>query len=146
MGSGRTDRHFTVAVFVAWEGKVLLHWHRKLGMWLPPGGHRRPRAAAPTGRGAAREHRARAPAHRPDLLRKAFGLNGDPGSLLRRQGRLVRSRRLGGHARQRRGHGLVRAGAGGGRRAVGGGSRTAPYASRRLKFALTSGHSSSTML
>jgi 8-oxo-dGTP pyrophosphatase MutT (NUDIX family) len=39
MGSGRTDRHFTVAVFVVWEGKVLLHWHRKLGMWLPPGGH-----------------------------------------------------------------------------------------------------------
>src|SRR5215210_8716201 len=39
MGSGRTDRHFTVAVFVVWEGRVLLHWHRKLGMWLPPGGH-----------------------------------------------------------------------------------------------------------
>ena len=39
MGSGRTDRHFTVAVFVVWEGKVLLHRHRKLGMWLPPGGH-----------------------------------------------------------------------------------------------------------
>ena len=34
-----TDRHFTVAVFVVWEGKVLLHHHRKLGMWLPPGGH-----------------------------------------------------------------------------------------------------------
>jgi 8-oxo-dGTP pyrophosphatase MutT (NUDIX family) len=34
-----TDRHFTVAVFVVWEGKVLLHRHRKLGMWLPPGGH-----------------------------------------------------------------------------------------------------------
>ena len=33
------DRHFTVAVFVVREGKVLLHWHRKLGMWLPPGGH-----------------------------------------------------------------------------------------------------------
>ena len=32
-------RHFTVAVFVVREGKVLLHWHRKLGMWLPPGGH-----------------------------------------------------------------------------------------------------------
>ena len=32
-------RHFTVAVFVVWEGKVLLHLHRKLGMWLPPGGH-----------------------------------------------------------------------------------------------------------
>jgi 8-oxo-dGTP pyrophosphatase MutT (NUDIX family) len=32
-------RHFTVAVFVVWDGKVLLHWHRKLGMWLPPGGH-----------------------------------------------------------------------------------------------------------
>jgi 8-oxo-dGTP pyrophosphatase MutT (NUDIX family) len=32
-------RHFTVAVFVVSEGKVLLHHHRKLGMWLPPGGH-----------------------------------------------------------------------------------------------------------
>ena len=39
MVSGRKGRHFTVAVFVAWEGKVLLHRHRKLGMWLPPGGH-----------------------------------------------------------------------------------------------------------
>jgi 8-oxo-dGTP pyrophosphatase MutT (NUDIX family) len=39
MGSGRSGRHFTVAVFVVWEGKVLLHLHRKLGMWLPPGGH-----------------------------------------------------------------------------------------------------------
>ena len=35
----QTGRHFTVAVFVVWEGKVLLHFHRKLGMWLPPGGH-----------------------------------------------------------------------------------------------------------
>ena len=34
-----TGRHFTVAVFVVWSGKVLLHFHRKLGMWLPPGGH-----------------------------------------------------------------------------------------------------------
>jgi 8-oxo-dGTP pyrophosphatase MutT (NUDIX family) len=32
-------RHFTVAVFVVRQGRVLLHWHRKLGMWLPPGGH-----------------------------------------------------------------------------------------------------------
>ena len=39
MGSEQTGRHFTVAVFVAWEGKVLLHHHRKIGMWLPPGGH-----------------------------------------------------------------------------------------------------------
>src|SRR3712207_6739428 len=39
MGSNRTGRHFTVAVFVVWEGKVLLHFHRKLEMWLPPGGH-----------------------------------------------------------------------------------------------------------
>ena len=39
MVSERTGRHFTVAVFVVWEGKVLLHRHRKLGMWLPPGGH-----------------------------------------------------------------------------------------------------------
>lgn len=37
-----TGRHFTVAVFVVWRGKVLLHFHRKLGMWLPPGGHVEP--------------------------------------------------------------------------------------------------------
>jgi len=34
-----TDRHFTVAACVQWEGKILLHFHRKLGRWLPPGGH-----------------------------------------------------------------------------------------------------------
>ena len=34
-----SGRHFTVAVFVVWKGKILLHHHRKLGMWLPPGGH-----------------------------------------------------------------------------------------------------------
>ncbi len=39
MEKGHTGRHFTVAVFVVWEGRVLLHRHRKLGMWLPPGGH-----------------------------------------------------------------------------------------------------------
>src|SRR5919202_5181038 len=39
VSSEQTGRHFTVAVFVVWEGKVLLHFHRKLGMWLPPGGH-----------------------------------------------------------------------------------------------------------
>jgi 8-oxo-dGTP pyrophosphatase MutT (NUDIX family) len=39
VGSEQTGRHFTVAVFVVREGKVLLHFHRKLGMWLPPGGH-----------------------------------------------------------------------------------------------------------
>jgi 8-oxo-dGTP pyrophosphatase MutT (NUDIX family) len=39
MGSEQTGRHFTVAVFVVWDGRVLLHRHRKLGLWLPPGGH-----------------------------------------------------------------------------------------------------------
>ena len=34
-----SGRHFTVAVFVVWRGKVMLHLHPKLGMWLPPGGH-----------------------------------------------------------------------------------------------------------
>ena len=32
-------REFTVANFVVHEGKVLLLLHRKLGTWLPPGGH-----------------------------------------------------------------------------------------------------------
>lgn len=39
---GTQGRHFTVAVFVVQDGKVLLHLHRKLGMWLPPGGHIEP--------------------------------------------------------------------------------------------------------
>jgi 8-oxo-dGTP pyrophosphatase MutT (NUDIX family) len=32
-------RDFTVATFVIHQAKVLLLWHRKLSMWLPPGGH-----------------------------------------------------------------------------------------------------------
>ena len=32
-------RHFTVTAFVALDGATLLHWHRKVGLWLPPGGH-----------------------------------------------------------------------------------------------------------
>ena len=34
-----TTRDWAATVFVAWDGRVLLHRHRKLGMWLPPGGH-----------------------------------------------------------------------------------------------------------
>jgi 8-oxo-dGTP pyrophosphatase MutT (NUDIX family) len=37
--AGHTGRHFTVAVFVVKDGKILLHFHRKLRMWLLPGGH-----------------------------------------------------------------------------------------------------------
>ncbi len=37
--SERMSRDFTVAVFVVCQGKVVLHRHRKLGLWLPPGGH-----------------------------------------------------------------------------------------------------------
>lgn len=37
-----TSRDFTVAVFVVDAGRVLLHLHRKLGKWLPPGGHIEP--------------------------------------------------------------------------------------------------------
>ena len=32
-------RHFTSTGYVAHNGRVLLHWHRKLQMWMPPGGH-----------------------------------------------------------------------------------------------------------
>jgi 8-oxo-dGTP pyrophosphatase MutT (NUDIX family) len=35
-------RDFTVATFVVNAGRVLLLRHRKLGMWLPPGGHVEP--------------------------------------------------------------------------------------------------------
>ena len=32
-------RHFTATGYVANQTSVLLHWHRKLKLWLPPGGH-----------------------------------------------------------------------------------------------------------
>ena len=32
-------RHFTATTFVVRGGKVLLHLHRRLGKWLPVGGH-----------------------------------------------------------------------------------------------------------
>ncbi len=32
-------RHFTVSGFVAEGDRTLLHWHKKLQIWLPPGGH-----------------------------------------------------------------------------------------------------------
>ena len=32
-------RHFTATAFVVRDGMTLLHWHRKLGQWMPPGGH-----------------------------------------------------------------------------------------------------------
>lgn len=35
-------RDFAVATFVVDAGKVLLLFHRKLGKWLPPGGHIEP--------------------------------------------------------------------------------------------------------
>lgn len=35
-------RDWTVATFVIHQGKVLLLWHEKLQMWLPPGGHVEP--------------------------------------------------------------------------------------------------------
>jgi 8-oxo-dGTP pyrophosphatase MutT (NUDIX family) len=40
----RPTRDFTVAVFVVDQraGTVLLHYHAKLGRWLPPGGHIEP--------------------------------------------------------------------------------------------------------
>jgi 8-oxo-dGTP pyrophosphatase MutT (NUDIX family) len=36
------DRHLTVSGFVVHGGKVALHWHRKIGAWLPAGGHIEP--------------------------------------------------------------------------------------------------------
>jgi len=38
----RQTRDFAVSAFVVWDGKVLLHRHHKLGIWLPPGGHVEP--------------------------------------------------------------------------------------------------------
>ena len=32
-------RHFTATTFIVHQDKTLLHLHRSLKMWLPPGGH-----------------------------------------------------------------------------------------------------------
>ena len=40
--SEEVTRDFTVAVFVVHESHVMLHRHRKLNVWLPPGGHIEP--------------------------------------------------------------------------------------------------------
>ena len=32
-------KHFTATVFIVADSKVLLHEHKKIGTWLPPGGH-----------------------------------------------------------------------------------------------------------
>jgi len=36
------ERHITVSGFVVHDGRVALHWHRKIGAWLPAGGHIEP--------------------------------------------------------------------------------------------------------
>jgi 8-oxo-dGTP pyrophosphatase MutT (NUDIX family) len=36
------DRHWTVSVYVASAGRVALHLHARLGLWLPAGGHLEP--------------------------------------------------------------------------------------------------------
>jgi 8-oxo-dGTP diphosphatase len=38
----RVPRHFTASGYLAHEGKVLLHWHKKVKALLPPGGHIEP--------------------------------------------------------------------------------------------------------
>ena len=33
------DRHFTATGYVVIDNSILLHFHPKVKMWLPPGGH-----------------------------------------------------------------------------------------------------------
>ncbi len=42
MDAPTVTRDFVATVFVVDRGRVLLLWHRKLRMWLPPGGHLAP--------------------------------------------------------------------------------------------------------
>ncbi|MEO8458102.1 MAG: NUDIX domain-containing protein [Chloroflexota bacterium] len=35
-------RHFTATAFVVRGDATLLHWHKRLGQWMPPGGHIEP--------------------------------------------------------------------------------------------------------
>lgn len=38
-GPRRPQRHFVATGYVVHEGRTLLLLHKKLGLWLPPGGH-----------------------------------------------------------------------------------------------------------
>ena len=43
MNGGPTfERHFTSTAYIVSAGRTLLLWHRKLRVWLPPGGHLEP--------------------------------------------------------------------------------------------------------
>jgi hypothetical protein len=57
------ERRFTVTGFVVEGDRTLLHWHRKLQMWLPPGGHRPRRGSCRRGARGARR-----PASRPEVV------------------------------------------------------------------------------
>ena len=39
MTPGAITRHFTATGFVVHNNATLLHWHKKVQEWLPPGGH-----------------------------------------------------------------------------------------------------------
>jgi 8-oxo-dGTP pyrophosphatase MutT (NUDIX family) len=41
------ERHFTATAYIFHEERALLHFHRKLGKWLPPGGHVEPNETPP---------------------------------------------------------------------------------------------------
>lgn len=41
-GPDGVTRDLAATVFVAWRGRLLMHRHRKLGLWLPCGGHVEP--------------------------------------------------------------------------------------------------------
>ena len=40
--TNETERHFTATTFIIANGRVLLLRHKKIGTWLPPGGHVEP--------------------------------------------------------------------------------------------------------
>ncbi len=41
------EKQFTATVYLFHDHKVLLHLHKKLGKWLPPGGHMEPNETPP---------------------------------------------------------------------------------------------------
>ncbi len=40
--SAHMSKHFTATAFVVRGDATLLHWHKRLAQWLPPGGHIEP--------------------------------------------------------------------------------------------------------
>ncbi len=85
VGNGpAVTRDFAATVFVAWRGRLLMHKHRKLGLWLPCGGHVEPHELPDDA--AVREVLEESGVRVELVGERALALSGAPRQLMRPRG------------------------------------------------------------